>query len=67
MANCFRNVSSTCSPSPARMRPGVDEDGRELVADGLVDEGGRDGRVDAPREGAQHLTRADLGADRLDL
>ena len=29
-------------------QPGVDEDRRELVADGPVDQGGGDGRVDAP-------------------
>ena len=46
---------------------GVDEDARELVADRLVDERRRDGRVDAPRERAEHAAVADLGADRLDL
>ena len=45
----------------------VDEDARELVADGAVDEQRRDGRVDAARERADDLVVADLLADQLDL
>ena len=45
----------------------VDEDARELVADGLVDEQRRDGRVDTAREAADDALRADLRPDPLDL
>ncbi len=45
----------------------VDEDARELIADGLVDEERRDGGVDAARERAEHALRADRGADARDL
>ena len=45
----------------------VDEHARELVADGLVHEECRDGRVDAAGERAQHALRADRGADARDL
>jgi hypothetical protein len=41
----------------------VDEDAGELVADGLVDEQGRDGRVDTARERAEHALVSDLSAD----
>ncbi len=62
-ANCSRNVSSTCSASPRRSKPGVDEHARELVADRLVHERGRDRGVDAARQPADHPLGADLGAD----
>ena len=45
----------------------VDEDARELVADGLVDEQRRDGRVDAPGERAQDALRADRRTNARDL
>ena len=45
----------------------VDEDARELVADGAVDEERRDGGVDAARERADDVLVADLLADQLDL
>ncbi len=45
----------------------VDEDARELLADRLVDEQRRDGRVDAARQRAQHALAPDLRADPLDL
>ena len=45
----------------------VDEDARELVADGLVHEERGDCRVDATRERAEHALRADRGADSRDL
>ena len=45
----------------------VDEDARELVADGLVHEQRRDRRVDAARERAEHALGADRGADARDL
>jgi hypothetical protein len=45
----------------------VDEHGDELVADGLVHERRRDGRVDAARQRGQHATGADLCADAIDL
>ena len=48
-------------------QPVVDEDARELVADRLVDEQRRDGRVDAAGEPADDALRADLRADPLDL
>ena len=47
--------------------PGVDEDARELAADGLGHERRGDRRVDAARERAEHPLFADLGADRRDL
>ena len=40
---------------------GVDEDTGQLVADGLVDQGGRHRRVDPARQGAQHPVGAHLG------
>ena len=46
--------------------PGVDEHTGELVADGPVHEGGRHGRVDPARQGAQHAGVGDLGPHRLD-
>ena len=48
-------------------QPVVDEDARELVADRLVDEQGRDRRVDTPGETADDALRADLRSDPLDL
>ena len=45
----------------------VDEDADELVADRLVHDRGRDGRVDAAGEAADHARRADLLADAGDL
>src|SRR5882724_2735772 len=50
---------------PFAEEPVVDEDARELVADGAVDEHGGHCRVDAPREGTQHPLSVHLGADRL--
>ncbi len=47
-------------------QPVVDEHARELVADGLVHERGRDRAVDAAREPAQDGPVADLLADALD-
>ena len=47
--------------------PVVDEHARELVADRLVDEQRRDGRVDAAGEAADDALGADLRADPLDL
>ena len=44
----------------------VDEDARELVADGLVHERRRDGGVDAAGERADHAAVADLLADAVD-
>jgi hypothetical protein len=43
--------------------PGVDEHARELRADGLVNERGRHGRVDAARQGADDPGVSDLGPD----
>ena len=48
-------------------QPVVDEDTRELVADGLVHEERRNCRVDAAREAADDALRPDLRADPLDL
>ena len=48
-------------------QPVVDEDARELVADGLVDEQRRDRGVDASGQPADDPLGADLGADPLDL
>ena len=45
---------------------GVDEDAGELVADGLVEEQGGDGGIDAAGEAADHAAVADLGADAGD-
>ena len=45
----------------------VDEHARELVAHRLVDEKGRDGRVDATGEAADHALGAHLRPDALDL
>ena len=45
----------------------VDEDARELVADGAVDEERRHRGVDAARERADDVLVADLLADQLDL
>ena len=47
--------------------PVVDEDAGELVADRLVHEERRDGRVDAARERAEDALRPDGGTDPLDL
>ena len=41
----------------------VDEDARELLADRLVHEQRRDGRVDAARQRAEHALVSDLRAD----
>ncbi len=46
-------------------QPGVHEDTRQLLADGLVHEGGSDGGVHAPGEGAQHSRAAHLAAHGL--
>ena len=54
---CRANVSSTCSGSPSRMQPGVDEHAGELIADRAVDQQRRDGRVHAARQRAEHLSR----------
>ena len=43
----------------------VDEQAGELIADGAVDQDGHDGRVHAPRKGAQDTIPADLTADAL--
>ncbi len=64
-ANCFEEGRLDLLALAGAHEAGVDEDGRELVADRLVDERGRHGRVDAAREGAEHPAVADLGADRL--
>ncbi len=48
-------------------QPVVDEDAGEVVADGLVHQGGRDRGVDAAGEPADHELVAHLGADRFDL
>ena len=48
-------------------QPVVDEHAGQLVADRLVDEQRRHGRVDATREPADDALRADLGPDPLDL
>ena len=48
-------------------QPVIDEHARQLVADRLVDEQRRHGRVDAAREPADDALRADLGPDPLDL
>ena len=45
----------------------IDEHAGELVADGLVDQHGRDRGIDAAGEAADHLALADLGADLGDL
>ncbi len=45
----------------------IDEDADQLVADRLVHESRGDRRVDAARETADDATRADLGADAIDL
>ena len=66
ISNWRRNVSSTCSASSRRSRPGVDEHARELVADRLVHERGGDRGVDAAREPADHPLGADLRADLVD-
>ena len=50
----------------AAQQPGVDEHARELVADRLVHERGRDRGVDAARQPADHALGADLGADLVD-
>ena len=47
--------------------PVVDEDARQLVADGLVHEERRDRGVDAARERAEHALAPDSRADPLDL
>ena len=47
-------------------QPGVDEHARELVADRLVHERGRDRGVDAAGESADHPFRADLRAHLVD-
>ena len=60
-----RNVSTTCALALAH-EPGVDEDARELGADGLVHERGGDRRVDAAGQPADGARVADLGADGVD-
>ena len=47
--------------------PVVDEHAGELVADRLVDEHGRDRRIDAARQAADHARLADLRANAGDL
>ena len=47
----------------AAQQAGVDEHARELVADRLVHERGRDRGVDAARQPADHALGPDLGAD----
>jgi hypothetical protein len=47
-------------------QPVVDEDAGELVADGLVNQDGRDGGIDAARQAADDAALADLGADAFD-
>ena len=61
------NVSTTCVGLVVAQQAVVDEDARQLVADGLVHEQRRDRAVDAARERAQHAVAADLRADPLDL
>ncbi len=51
----------------AAHQPGVDVHTRQLVADRLVDQGGRHRRVDPAAQPADRPGLADLGADRLDL
>ena len=48
-------------------QPVVDEHARQLVADGTMYEGRRDGGVDATRQAADDAGRADLLADQRDL
>ena len=67
MANWLRKVVLDLLALALAHESGVHEDRRELVADRPVDERRRDSGVDASREGTQHMTGADLGADRLDL
>ena len=50
----------------AAQQAGVDEHTRELVADRLVHERGRDRGVDAARQSADHAFLADLRADLVD-
>ena len=45
----------------------VDVDADELLADGLDQQSGNDGRIDTAGQGQQHLLVADLLADSLDL
>ena len=52
--------------APAQ-QPVVDEDARQLVADGLVHEQRRHRRVDAAAQRAEHALASDLRADPLDL
>ncbi len=44
-------------------QPGIDEHARQPVADGLVQEHGRDGRIDATAEPEDHVVVADLLLD----
>ena len=60
-------ASTTSSASPGAHQAGVDEDAGELVADGLVDQDGRDREIDAAGESADHPALADLLADPLHL
>ncbi len=50
----------------AAHQPGVDEDTRELVADGPVDQRRGHGRVDPTGQGAQHPVAAHLGPHGVD-
>ena len=50
----------------AAQQTGVDEHTRELVADRLVHERGRDRRVDTTRQPADHALGSDLRADLVD-
>jgi hypothetical protein len=59
-------VSTTCSPSPLRIRPVSTNTQVSWVADGLVHQRGGDRRVDAARQPADGPLVADLGADGLD-
>ena len=45
----------------------IDEHARQLVADRLMNQHGRHGRIDPARQSADHARRADLGADFGDL
>ena len=54
-------------PLALAQQPVIDEHRDQLVADCLVHEGRRDGRVDAAGQGRQHAPRSDLLADARDL
>ena len=67
MWNWRRKVSSTCSLSLGPHEAGVDVHAGQLVADGLVHQGGGHRRVDAAGQGAQHRRVAHLGPHRRHL